>query len=132
MRRPVPESRNPYNLNKWSRFTTALTAEAGDARVATLQFKDPGGQNVGVPIHADFYLSTSAEGLTVAAATSGAVAAGASGAVLMTVTGRMGVLITNATGEVKISITDTAVRTLYICVRKPTGEIVVSDAIAFV
>lgn len=131
MRRAVPEARNPYNNNKWSRATFTAAAEAGDARNVAIQFKHADGSNVNEVIHVDFYLSTAAAGTNYAAATSGALAAGAAGAVLPVVAGRMGTLTTNAAGLVNLVITDTATRTLYIVLKKPTGELVISGAIAF-
>lgn len=130
-RRPVPDVKNPYLNDKFGLASFSYTAESSNARTATITLKQPNGAAVAESVALEFHLSTLATGADIAAATSGVLAGGASGAVVPVVAGRTGTMVSSTAGVITLVVTDTAVRTLYICLHKPNGGLIVSPALAF-
>jgi len=129
--RRVPKYRNPYRDALWDSISMSLTAEATNARTATLTFNDLEGKAVKERISADFYLTTNLTTLAVGTATSSNFAAGTNGVFISQTSGQVGRIVTNAAGVMDLVITDTAVRTIYLVFRRPDGGLVVTGAIAF-
>jgi hypothetical protein len=109
-----------------------LTAEAANARTASLQLKDFAGKDLAIRGGITFFLSDDANGDSVAAAApSGGVAAGADGITVPLVAGKVFLLLSEADGDIDIVITEAAAKTFYACAVLD-GVVTVIGAIAFV
>lgn len=130
MLRQVKDKRNPYYSNKVASATVTLTAEAANARTATVQLKSNQVRNLTALASVYAWLSDAAGGGLAAAAPSGGVAAGAAGAIHALVAGKSFMLVTDVTGAVELVITEATAKTFYLNVLLPSGE-VSTTAVAF-
>lgn len=126
-------SGNPFATKAVAGVTFGtLTAEAANARTQSLQFTDENGADIVVPVIVDVYLSLASTGIDIVGTAATSLLAGTDGSVLdASVTGKLTKFQTEADGDLDVVITDSAVRTVYLCVVLPDGTIAVSSAIAF-
>ena len=131
----IADTKNPFYAGSWTPLTTTvtLTAEAANARTATIQLKNRKGSNLSSRTRLQVYLSDDANGagLAAAAPSGGVAVAGGVGTILNAdVAGKKFDCLTNATGAVALAITEAAVKTFYLCVENPDGTLTVT-AVAF-
>jgi len=111
--------------------TFAIGAENTDAITVSVQLTDRDGKAARWPSAVEFYLSSSANGLTPASVAT-SIAAGSVGAVTGVVGATSGVAVTNASGAVDIVLTNaTTTPTRYLVIVLPTRQLVVSGAITW-
>lgn len=121
-----------FETNFVNGSAVTLTAEAANARNATIQLRDQGGGNLGDYAVFEAWLSDSNVGAGhAAAAPSGGVTAAAGTILYAPVAGKHFVLQADNTGKVTLTITEAAAKTFYLCVRHPDGKRTVT-AVAFV
>jgi len=134
MPKRIAGKHNPYDTSGVGGVTFGtLTAESSNARTISLQLTDKQGRDMAVPAVVWVYLSDNASGIdVVSSAASSALAAGTDGSVFFAGTsGKCTMFQSEADGDLDVTITDTAVRTVYLCVVLDDGTIAVSPAIAF-
>lgn len=125
---------NPFDTSGVGGVTFGTpTTESSDARTISLQLTDRAGRDTVGPKVVWVYLSLNATGVdVVSSAASSALAAGTDGSVFFAgTTGKCTMFQSEADGDLDVVITDTAVRTLYLCVVLADGSVAVSPAIAF-
>lgn len=112
----------------------SLGAEASDARTVSIQLKDKNGNNLANRAGVLAYIATDANGDSLHAASGTlSVAGGANGFISELATDNSFLLVSEANGTIDVAITETAAsQTLYLVLVLPTGQILPSQAIAFV
>lgn len=129
----LPSERSPFSAPGPGGVTFGtLTDEAGNARTISLQLTDQQGRPRTKSDLVWVWLSLNATGLdVVASAASSALTAGTDGSVAFAgTTGKITLFQSEADGDLDVTITDTATRTVYLCVQTADG-VAVSPAIAF-
>lgn len=107
-------------------------ADAGTTVAVTIQFNDPEGKALEEVAVVDWYLSSDANGVGVAAtAPSGGIAIGTDGELVELVADKVGVMISEIDGDVDLVVTEVGAATWYLVLRLPCGGLVISDPITF-
>lgn len=130
--------RNPFRASAPDKSVASkmftVGAEAANVISVTIQLKDARAKNLTGPRAIRVFLSDSATtGAIIATAPSGGVAAGGGiGSILnAAVAGKVLDCMTNATGALRLDITEAGVKTLYVYLVTPNGEVAVSPAVTF-
>lgn len=112
--------------------TFVIGAEAANVINVAIQLKDADGDDLAVRGCVYAYLSTDANGDSLAAAPSGGVAIGTDGLAAEVIDNRAFFLTSEADGDIDLNITvSSGAATYYLAVRLANGKLVVSNAITF-
>lgn len=111
-------------------YVATITPAASTSNIClvTIQFQDGLGNNLGVPVVFDLWLSDAASGAGLTATTaSGAVAAGSAGTDLDAMVAKKAIhALTDATGKYVLSITDTGKTGFFVAVAGGFNNTIVS------
>jgi len=115
--------------NMGVRFTVG--AEVGNAINVAIQLLDGNGQELSRRAALPWYLSSDANGDTVASAPSGGIAIGTDGLLLEWTNNVSGLAVSESDGDIDVTLTDTGTPTFYLVLALPNGRLAVSPAITF-
>lgn len=120
------------NPNLLIAATFAVGAEAANTIAVSVQLRDRlNGNEVTERVALNWYLSTDANGDTVAGATTGGIAIGTDGLLLEWTNNVSGLVVSEADGDIDVEIIDTGAKTIYLVLVAPDGKLYVSPAITF-
>jgi hypothetical protein len=121
----------PVQKNRPGRATFSIGAEATNVITVAVQLQDAGGVDLAQRGAVYGYLSSDANGDSLATAPSGGVAAGTDGLLIEAPANQGFWMISENDGDIDVAITDTSTPTFYLAVILPDGSLVVSGAITF-
>lgn len=119
------------NDNQVASATFVIGSEAADVINVAVQLLDAAGVDMASASSLQFYLSDSATGTTVVAATTTLVI-GSDGLMVEYVSNSAGLLVSESDGDIDIDVGDASgVATYYLVLEMPNGSQVISEAITF-
>lgn len=97
----------------------------------SIQVLDQNLANIGQQVRLEWWISSTADGLTLASALTGGVTDGGDGMVFQQTTGRLGFLVTEEDGHSDLILTDSGNPKVWLCLKLPDGTTAISDPINF-